>query len=247
MKRLLPVLFLLSALTGFAQNTINNFKYVIVPEKFSFQKELNQYKINILSKNLLAEKGFSSYLDNGDLPQAIASDKCTALQLDILERNTMFSTNLTLVLKDCKGNVVFKGKEGKSREKDFDQAYNLALRDAFKSLEAINYTYTPVATGNSIAAGAPLPATQGAAPAAELTATADLVSGTLYAQATGTGYQLIDTSPKIRLTLFKTSAADYFIAENGTEHGITYKKSGSWYFEYYKNNKLITESLQIKF
>jgi hypothetical protein len=247
MKRLLPILLVLLSLTGFAQNSINNYKYVIVPEKFSFQKELNQYKLNVLSKNLITEKGFTAYMDNADLPTGVAADKCTALHLDILERNTMFSTNLTLVLKDCKGTIIFKGKEGKSREKDFDVAYNLALRDAFKSLEAVAYTYTPAAAVNTAAVNTAavntaavntIPATEPSpAPA----------SAPLYAQVTSTGFQLIDTTPKIRLTLFTTSAADAYIASNGVVHGIVFKKSGSWYFEYYQNNKLVTETLQIKF
>jgi hypothetical protein len=237
MKRLLPVLFVLLSLHGFAQNTINNYKYAIVPEKFSFQKEPNQYKLNVLSKNLMAEKGFTAYMDNADLPTEVAADKCTALHLDILERNTMFSTNLTLVLKDCKGTIIFKGKEGKSREKDFDVGYNLALRDAFKSLEAVAYAFTPAAAANTDAVNTVAATEPSPAPA----------SAPLYAQVTSTGFQLIDTTPKIRLTLFTTSAADAYIASNGVVHGIVFKKSGSWYFEYYQNNKLVTETLQIKF
>jgi hypothetical protein len=262
MKRLLPLLFVLLSLSGFAQNTINNYKYVIVPEKFSFQKELNQYKLNVLSKNLMAEKGFTAYIDNADLPTEIAADKCKALHLDVLERNTMFSTNLTLILKDCKGNILFKGKEGKSREKDFEVGYNLALRDAFKSLEATAYTYTPSAAANTPVVNTATVNTATVNSATANTATVNSVtvnsvpatdqspapaSAQLYAQATSTGFQLIDTSPKIRLTLFKTSAADFYIAGNGVENGIVFKKSGSWYFEYYQNNKLVTETLQIKF
>ena len=74
-----------------------------------------------------------------------------------------------------------------------------------------------------------------------------IATGTLYAQATATGYQLVDTTPKKVLTLFKTSQQDYFTANNGKHQGMVFKKEGQWYFEYYQNDKLISEKLDIKF
>jgi hypothetical protein len=73
------------------------------------------------------------------------------------------------------------------------------------------------------------------------------ITGILYAQPTANGYQLIDTSPKKVLTLLKTSVADYFIAEAGASNGIVFKKEGVWLFEYYKDNKLVSQKLEIKF
>jgi hypothetical protein len=72
-------------------------------------------------------------------------------------------------------------------------------------------------------------------------------AGTLYAQAIANGYQLIDTTPKIVLTLLKTSAENYFIASNATANGIVLKKNENWVFEYYKDGKLISEKLLVKF
>ncbi|MNR43454.1 hypothetical protein D3C85_1620750 [compost metagenome] len=72
-------------------------------------------------------------------------------------------------------------------------------------------------------------------------------AGTLYAQPTVTGYQLIDTTPKKVLTLYLSSVNDYFIAENETSNGIVLKKNGDWFFEYYKNGNLVSEKLLIKF
>jgi hypothetical protein len=40
-------------LQGFSQRNVNDYKYVIVPEKFDFQKEPNQFKLNQLTKFLL--------------------------------------------------------------------------------------------------------------------------------------------------------------------------------------------------
>lgn len=258
MKRNVLLLFLLVSVAGYAQTSINNYKYVVVPEKFDFLKDANQYGLNFLTKALLENKGFTVYFDNQDLPKDIATDRCSALKAEVAQRKAIFSTNLTLTLKDCQGNVIFKSKEGKSREKDWATSYNEALTDAFKSLGDVPYAYTGPAATTSPRSVTEAPATQPTQPTQPVTpapaptttpATAEQkeAAGTLYAQATANGFQLIDTTPKIVLTLLKTSAADYFIASKGTTNGIVFKKNGEWVFEYYADNKLIAEKLLIKF
>ena len=260
MKRYALLLLLFISYSGYAQNTINNYKYVLVPEKFSFLKEQDQYRLNTLAKFLLTEKGFEAYFDNSELPTPIANNKCDALHVEVLEKNGMFTTNLTLLLKDCKGNIIFKSKQGKSREKEYKTSYNLALRDAFTSLDEVKYAYNGTVNADqqvattTTAVTAPMVATATVPVGAAVIATVKPVSvetnqpaGTLYAQPTATGYQLIDTTPKKVLTLWRTSVQDYFIADNGTANGIVLKKSGEWFFEYYKDSKLMAEKLLIKF
>ncbi|WP_142526940.1 hypothetical protein [Pedobacter westerhofensis] len=270
MKRYTLLFLVLLSISGYAQNTINNYKYVIVPEKFSFLKQNDQYKLNTLTKALLQDKGFTVYFDNAELPTEIANNKCSALTADLLEKNTMFSTNLTLLLKDCYGKTVFETKQGKSREKEYTVSYNLALRDAFSSLSDTPYAYVPataaqsqqaaaasapvasVTAANSVPAAVPVStnvpaAVSAAAPAKAAPAESKLAAGTLYAQPNASGYQLIDTTPKIILTLYKTSAENYFIAANSSSSGIVFKKNDSWVLEYYSNGQLITEKLLIKF
>lgn len=250
------VLLLFLSVGAFAQNSINNYKYVLLPERFSFSKEVNEYGLNTVAKSLLEEKGFTVYFNNTEIPKELAGNKCNALLADVEQRKAIFTTNLTLILKDCQGNVLFKGKEGKSREKDFYASYNGALREAFKSLDDAHYAYN--GTTNNAPAATPAPAQpQASAPVAAppspvpasqpATVESKEAAGTLYAQATANGYQLIDTSPKIVLTLSKTSTPDLFIAENSTAHGVVSKKNGDWYFEYYKDGKLVAEKLLIKF
>jgi hypothetical protein len=256
MKRNVLLLFLLVSVVAQAQNSINNYKYVVVPEKFDFLKDANQYGLNFLTKALLENKGFTVYFDNQELPKEIATDRCSALKAEVGQRKAIFSTNLTFTLKDCQGNVIFKSKEGKSREKDWATSYNEALTDAFKSLADVPYTYAgPAATTSPRPVEAPAttqPVTQPATPVTTppvtpATPESKEAAGTLYAQATANGFQLIDTSPKIVMSLLKTSAADYYIATKGTTNGIVFKKNGEWVFEYYADNKLIAEKLLIKF
>lgn len=249
MKASVFFLFIFFTVAAYSQNTINNYKYVLVPEKFSISKEPNQYGLNVLTKLLLESKGFTAFVGNEELPADLAANRCNALMADVSEKNSLFVTKLTLVLKDCQGNIVFKSKEGKSREKEYQPANEEALRDAFSSLEAEPYKYV----GPSV--NLPQPATS--APAAPVqpqaqapTPTAPSVNentGVLYAQATPNGFQLIDTTPKKVLTLFKTSMQDYFIAVDGGNTGVVFKKNEEWIFEYYKDNKLVSHKLQIKF
>ncbi|PUZ25823.1 hypothetical protein DCC81_16330 [Chitinophaga parva] len=269
MKRFSVLILLLVSFAGYAQNTINNYKYVLVPERFGFSKEPDQYGLNTQSLALLGKKGFTAYSDNGNLPQEIAGNRCQALTADVVQKKGMFVTNLTLLLKDCQGNIVFKGKEGKSWEKEYVVAFNQALAEAFKSLDETPYSYvgpsgtpapqtvaatTQAATASvqaapaaaqpaaaMVAAGAP------AATAAASTPAAANAGSVLYAQATATGFQLIDTSPKIVLTLLKTSQPDLFIADGNGAHGIVLKTGGNWYFESYKEGQYTKEPLQIKF
>lgn len=255
MKKYVLGLFLLLSFSAYSQNTINNYKYVLVPEKFSFLKQNDQYSLNSLTKGLLEYKGFTVYFDNTQLPADVANNRCRTLSADLLEKGGMFTTTLTLLLKDCQGNIVFKSKEGKSREKEYKVAYNMALRDAFTSLDQVPYSYngsTNESAQPTITTTVPAaPVKPAVAASIEPVKSTEVVNnqpqGTLYAQAIANGYQLIDTTPKIVLTLLKTSADNYFIANNAINNGIVLKKNEDWFFEYYKDGKLISEKLLVKF
>jgi len=195
------ILVLLSTVAAYSQATINNYKYVLVPEKYDFLKEDNQYGLNITTKLLLQQKGFTAFMDEETLPAELLANKCNALRADVVQKKGLFVTNLTLLLKDCQGNVIFKSKEGKSREKEFMAAYNLALRDAFTTLNDTEYKYDgTVFTQSQQATVATAPVTAAVPTPTPVTAPATAVTtesaGTLYAQATPNGYQLIDTTPK---------------------------------------------------
>jgi hypothetical protein len=244
------ILFILTLFTvaGYAQSSINSYKYVLVPDRFDFARADNQYGLNTTTKLLLEQKGFEAFFDGQALPPAVAANKCNALKAEVVQKKGLFVTNLTLLLKDCQGNIIFKSKEGKSREKEFPVAYDAALKDAFLSLNDVPYKYdgTVFTQTQQVAVTAATPAAPSAAPASTLPAVTE-ITGVLYAQATPNGYQLIDTTPKKVLTLLKTSMPDYFIAEAGVSSGIVFKKDEVWYFEYYADNKLVSRKLEIKF
>lgn len=127
----------------FAQANINNYKYVIVPNKFDFLKEKDQYQINSLAKFLFNKYGFEAIMEGSDYPNDLVLNRCLALEPDVTKDSGMLKTKLKIELKDCNDKVVFTSRLGESREKEYKTAYNLALRDAFKSIEALNYKYKP--------------------------------------------------------------------------------------------------------
>lgn len=243
--KIVVLLFAVSfAITARSQSTINNYRYVLVPERFDFLKTDDQYRLNTLTKALLEGVGFTAFMTNEVLPAELAANKCNALKAEVVEKKKFLTTALTLLLKDCMGNVIYKGEEGKSREKEWQTAYSEALTNAFTSLNAAQYKYDSTSATQAILA------TVSAAPVAVPAATPATVTenkNVLYAQANANGYQLIDTTPRKVMTLLKTSQQDNFIADDGVSKGVVFRKNGEWFFEYYKDDKLVSQKLSIKF
>ncbi|MCG2459906.1 hypothetical protein K8352_04040 [Flavobacteriaceae bacterium F89] len=69
----------------------------------------------------------------------------------------------------------------------------------------------------------------------------------LYAQEISNGYQLVDSTPKIVLKIYKSSLPNVYTAEGEGKNGMVYHRDGKWFFEYYVGDKLTVEELHIKF
>ena len=142
MKKLLIFTFVfVGFLSSVFGQDLNTYKYVIVPSGFDFLKEPNQYQLNELTKFLLEKNGFEVYIEDEELPIELNQNRCKALLANVKNNSGWFSTNLVVVLKDCKNNELFISEEGNSREKDYKTSYQEALRNAFESFEALNYKY----------------------------------------------------------------------------------------------------------
>lgn len=266
---------------------LNAYEYVVVPKKLQDFEEENQYHSSTLLKYLLTQNNFTSYYE-GDVPADIG-DKCRELVINLLDESTMLRTKVYLIMKDCQGSEVFRTMEGSSRIKDLKDAYEEAIRNAFRSIAALNYHYEPqIAPATTVSntakeatilretpdnpqagrpAGAetsavvvkatpqeqlyedkrPAPSTYTAAAVALSAATASPETEMWYAQLLPDGYQLVDKSPRIRLTLKKTSIPEVYLAENEDSHGIVYKEGSQWYYECYLEGKRVVEALYIRF
>jgi hypothetical protein len=246
MKKLVFVFVLFSSFC-FAQN-INNYKAVVVPLKFDFIQTNNQYRLCTLSKANLVHAGFTVFYANDILSEEY-NDRCELLYYDIVKENAFLATKFHVELKDCSGNLIYKSGTSYTKEKDTELAYSKALDGAFESIYKLNYKYekmvvtTPaVAIQNEV-----VPAVVPSVPKAAVQVEPKTPSELLYAQATSNGYQLVDASPKVIFKLYATSRPDLYIAVKGNNQGVFIQKDKQWFFDYYVNEKLVSEKVAVKF
>lgn len=248
MKKLVFLVFVISAFTVFGQNNINAYKYVIVPKKFDFLKKPDQYKTSGLTKFLLKENGFTAFFNDEKLPDDLASNKCLALTAIIKDNSGFLVTKSIVEFRDCFGKVIYKSSEGKSRKKDYRRAYQEAIRNAFKSVAQLKYSYTPNTTTivkEEVKTKVTTPVVTKVVPKTS-TVTNNSKVTVLYAQALANGYQLVNTKPEVVFMILKTSLENVFIIKD--KNGILYKKGNTWIAEIPKTDGSTTQDLyEIKF
>lgn len=233
MKKISLLLLLLVAGVTFAQQaTVNNYEYIIVPSKFNFCRTKDEFRLNTLTKLLLRKYGFKAYLDNEVLPEEVADSNCKRLYCDVESSGGLLKTRVRVIIKDCKNITLYATSEGENREKDWGKAYDLAIRQAFESFDRLNYKFTPMPPKT--------PETPGT------TATGTTLTG-LQAQPMANGYQLVDSTSKIVMKIFKTSSAERFTAVKGDVNGELINRNGIWYFDHFENEKLVSEKIEVKF
>lgn len=240
----------LASVIGFSQS-VNDYKAVIVPLKYDFLKSENQYRMSTMTKANLNKAGFQAFYVNEELPAGFG-DRCDLLYVDVRKDSGFLITKLFVEFKDCYGKVVYTSGIGKSKEKEYETAYRECLDLAFVSINALRYNYSGKSANAARASipATPLIASAAAAKVAEVTPTpvADIKDpNLLYAQPTENGYQLIDKTPKIVMKLLKTSRPDSFIAIKDGIQGSLNAKDNQWFFEYYKNDQLVSEKVAVKF
>jgi hypothetical protein len=244
MKRFL-LLIILFALNLTVAQSVNDYKYVIIPAKFDAFNDPNKYNLNVNTKLLLQKYGFEVFMIEDELPAEIANNRCKALFANVIEDKSFMVTKLKIVLKDCKEKVVYETALGKSREKEYKVAYNLAFRDAAKSFETLNYKYNG---GNEIA----VTTEEKQEPKEEskiysLETNPENPEIFFFAQPITNGFQIVNSEPRVIMRVFNTSQKGVFIAVRGDEKGIVITKNGKWFFENYVDGKLVSESINIRF
>ncbi|WP_272149904.1 hypothetical protein [Tenacibaculum aiptasiae] len=238
--------FLLITASVFSQNSVNNYKYVIVPVKFDFLKKADQYQTSSLTKFFFNKHGFKAFLSNEELPEDLVKNRCKALIGSINDASGMFNTKSVVELRDCYNNLVYSSKEGKSLLKDYKRAYHEAIRNAFKSFDGLNYKYTPSREEVQVS-NKPVVAEirKGIETKTNVKSTVKKVYQLLYAQPTDLGYQMIDSDPKVVFKVLKTNVKDVYVIQD--KNGILYKNGNFWIAEYYKDNVNVIEKYEIKF
>lgn len=246
MKKYVIFLFIFMTFLSYGQS-LNNFKYLIVPIQFDFQSQANLYRLNSNAKFKLTQYGFTTLFSNDTLPVDLAKDKCKAMYFDVLKTKGFLTTKLYIVIKDCQNKILFKSAEGNSKEKVFEKAYNEALMEALASLRQLNYKYIPSdAVDKSVAATeaiVPIKPT----PAGSESQTSHSSEKILFAQPIPNGFQLVNNEPKIILKILKTSVQDIYLATKNNVQGVVIKKENGYFFESYQNNVLVSERIEVKF
>ena len=240
------------------QEKINDYKYIIVPEKFEFLKNLDQYQTSSLTKFLLEKKGFIVYLSNETFPKDLLQNRCLAITANVMDESSMFTVKSKIQLKDCFGNILYTSQIGKSKEKDYKKSYHEAIRNAYNSMEELAYKYAPKTEVIQTEVALPVkkvipvkitPEVKVVTPlekviSKEITVPSSNIE-TLYAQAKATGFQLVNTTPAIIFYALKTNVKDVFIIKD--KNGIMYKNGSTWLAEYYENDRLVVKQYNIKF
>ncbi|QED38849.1 hypothetical protein FK178_14490 [Antarcticibacterium arcticum] len=141
MKKFITFIILFAGIYISKAQDLNAYRYVIVPEKFEFLKEADQYQLNSLAKFLFEKHGFEAFIEGEEMPLEFVQNRCEGLLANVANESGLFRTRLILTLKDCNNRVVYTSPEGTSAEKDFQTAYHEALRNAFSPLGNLNYNY----------------------------------------------------------------------------------------------------------
>lgn len=249
-KIVLLFCLILSANLLSQQKSINDYKYILVPTEYEFLSSPDQYQLNSLTKFLFNKNGFLVFFVNEELPKDLQDNGCSALTVDIKNNSGLLTTKNVIELKDCRGNIVFKSKEGRSRLKQYKRAFQEAVKDAFKSIKALKYKYNgknqdeikvvksePTKTNNDIKVIEEVKE--------PIKVTTPTNKNVLYAQEILNGFQLVNTKPEVIFQILKTSKKNYFFLKNKT--GILYKQDKVWVAEFYEKDKLIQKEYQVKF
>ena len=203
------------------------------------------YQTSSLTTFLLRKNGFDAFLSTDSLPKGIYENRCAILFVNVLSTSGSFVTKNVVEFRDCNNVVVYTSKVGKSREKEYKEAYHQAIREAFKDVKIQAYKRDPFVANN--------------AKIVSETAKKELLkkevvrsdkvgienATTIYAKSFSKGFQLHDTTSKVIFTLLYTGTKNVFIIKG--KNGILYLKDSKWIAEFYENGQLIQKELQITF
>ena len=250
------VFFIAFSVSGVAQQSLNSYKYVIVPKQYGFLNKEDQYQLNSLTKFLFKKEGFVVLYDIEQKPEELVTNPCSGLSSRVKNESGLFSTKLIIELVNCRGEVIFTSPEGKSKEKDYKRAYQEALRDAFNAISNLNYSYEPQAKPESVKLIEKKKDEIEEVPFKVIEETPnkmqtviepvkEVSKDVLYAQPNALGYQLVDSTPKIVYVLLKTDNENIFIIKD--TDGILVQSDGKWFAKFYEGDKFVVKELSIKF
>ena len=267
MKNIILVLFLImSNIFVFGQEKkVNNYKFIVVPDKFDFLNQRDKYKTSSLTKFLLKKNGFTVVLNSEQYPKDLTDNPCSGLKALVLDKSSVFKVKVVIELRDCSNRLLYTSEEGVSRLKEFKKGFQEAIRKAHASMN--NIAYEPflletirkdkkeivivdpvlVKEGKEIKLKSEIPAINNIEKAVLVVPINNIVlaSSVLYAQPVENGFQLINSKPTVVFVILKTKVKGVFILKD--KNGVLYKKEGVWIAEFYENGTFTEKKYQVKF
>lgn len=255
-KLFLIVLTLFSSLI-YSQSSLNDYEMAIIPSKFEFQKEDNQYRINSTIKAFLKQKGFEAYVLSDVMPEGFLDYNCNKVFVNVIEDNTMLVTKIKIEFKDCRQVVLFTTDLGESREKELAKAYNQALLLSLKSFEKAKYKFSGKTYYNE-EAQEKLKSRDVENVSNEVTKViksekevkyekVEKAEKTAKPETNESFVKVLDQITQQELVLHKTTRTAIYLCNHNGKNGVVFAKNNIWFFEYLENGKLVSEELDIKF
>lgn len=260
----LLILCCLFSASVFAQKSVNDYKYIVVPSQFEFQKNAGDFQLNELTKFLFNKHGYTAFLSTETYPADYAQNKCLALTAQLRKTSSLMKSKLKYELVDCYNQVVFATDFASSKEKDYKKAYQEGARKAFNKIKFLNYKYNPkveekvivsskedqreliqIKTDDDIIEQKPILEKEGESMKDDVKVVESSDANLLYAQAISNGFQLVDSTPKRVYVIKTTSVKGVYILEG--MNGILYNNNGKWIAEYYTDGQFVKKELSIKF
>jgi hypothetical protein len=206
------------------------------------------YGLNTLTKLYMQKYGFETYLDTDIFSTDFARDNCNRIVVEIVSESTIFSTKVKVILKDCKNTILFTSPQGKSNEKEYKVAYNLALREAFDSFDVLKMhkyqaSVKTDVTNNQLEHRNEVPVMGNKNDITEYRAS----EWTYVVNKQSNGYLIKDKSnSSFFLELLKTSDPTIFIGKSNKGNGIVRVKGDYLVYEYYEKEVLTSQIIMVK-
>ena len=266
MKNIILVLFLTIAnLFVFGQEKkVNNYKFIVVPDRFDFLKQKDEYKTSSLTKFLLKKNGFTVFLNSEQYPKDLIDNPCSGLKALVLDKSSMFKVKVIIELRDCSNKLLYTSEEGVSKLKEFKKGFQEAIRNAHASmidvvfepflLEPIGKDKKEIVIVNpvlvkevkEIKLEVELSVITNIEEAAQVSPTNNIaLDSTLYAQPKENGFQLINLKPQVVFVILNTGAKDIYVIKD--KNGLLYKKGENWIAEFYEGGEIVVKKYSIKF
>ena len=266
MKNIILVLFLtIVNLFVFGQEKkVNNYKFIVVPDRFDFLKQKDEYKTSSLTKFLLKKNGFTVFLNSEQYPKDLIDNPCSGLKALVLDKSSMFKVKVIIELRDCSNRLLYTSEEGVSKLKEFKKGFQEAIRNAHASmidvvfepflLEPIGKDKKEIVIVNpvlvkevkEIKLEVELSVITNIEEAAQVSPTNNIaLDSTLYAQPKENGFQLINLKPQVVFVILNTGAKDIYVIKD--KNGLLYKKGENWIAEFYEGGEIVVKKYSIKF